>query len=297
MCIANSYNSNRCLFSFILAALFLLTGLNALAQPGIHGIVVDENGKPLANANVLLLNAKDSGLIKGMVTSEKGAFSFANNTAEKLIVTSTFTGYKQVYTAPFTRQGNADVDLGNITLSPTDKQLSTVTVVTKKPFIEQKIDRMVINVKNSITSTGSTALEILERSPGVFVDRQNNNISLSGKSGVVVMINGKINRMPMDALVQMLAGMNASNIEKIELITTPPANFDAEGNAGFINIVLVNNPTQGTNGSYSATVGYGKRATTMAGVNFNHRKEKINLSGDLSFSRIGVDRNLLYTGW
>lgn len=282
-----NYYYVRCksyLLSFVIIVFFLLSDINSLAQ-SIHGIVVDETGKPLANANVLLLNAKDSALIKGIISSDKGIFSFTNNSAAKLIVTSTFTGYKQIYTAPFTASSK-DFDLGTISLSLADKQLKAVTVVTKKPFIEQKIDRMVINVKNSITSTGSTALEVLERSPGVFVDRQNNAISLSGKSGVVVMINGKINHMPMDALVQMLGGMNSSNIEKIELITTPPANFDAEGNAGFINIVLVQNPSYGTNGSYSATLGCGKGETTMASLNFNHRKGKINLSGDFSFSRV-----------
>ena len=277
-------------FLFLIVLFSLFSNFTGTGQSTIHGVVVDENGKPLTNANVLLLNAKDSSLVKGIVASEKGTFSFVHNAVEKLIITSTFTGYKQAYTSTFTVENNKDVDLGTITLTPAGKQLSTVTVVTKKPFIEQKIDRMVINVKNSITSTGSTALEVLERSPGVFVDRQNNSLSLSGKSGVVVMINGKINHMPMDALVQMLAGMNSANIEKIELITTPPANFDAEGNAGFINIVLVSNPANGTNGSYSATAGYGQGETSLASINFNHRKGKTNFSGDLSYSRIHSDQ-------
>src|SRR5205085_3545252 len=100
-------------------------------------------------------------------------------------------------------------------------QLSGVTLLSKKPMFEQKIDRMVINVKGSITSAGGSALEVLEKSPGVVVNRQSNAIALNGKDGVVVMINGKISRMPMDAVVQMLSGMNASNIDHIELITTP----------------------------------------------------------------------------
>ena len=274
----------------LLWVVILLNTLTGMAQQGIYGTVVDENGKPLPNANVLLLNAKDSSLIKGVINSDKGTFLFTNYPAGKLIVTSTFTGYKQTYTSPFTSDGLKDIDLGIISLTRAKKELQAVTVITKKPFIEQKIDRMVVNVKNSITSAGSTALDILERSPGVIVDRQNNNISMGGKTGVVVMINGKINRMPMSAVVQMLAGMNSGNIEKIELITTPPANFDAEGNAGFINIVLVNNTAYGTNGSYTATVGYGKGETTLTGFNFNHRKGKINISGDLSFSRIRMDQ-------
>jgi outer membrane receptor protein involved in Fe transport len=91
--------------------------------------------------------------------------------------------------------------------------------------------------------------------------------------------------MPASAILQMLSGMNANNIEKIELITTPPSSFDAEGNAGFINVVLKTNPDLGTNGSYSLTMGYGRGTTPAANINFNHRKEKINLYGDYSFSR------------
>ncbi len=104
-------------------------------------------------------------------------------------------------------------------------QLAEVTVTAKKQLYEQKIDRLVINVAGNITASGSTVLDILERSPGVIVDRQNGLLSMNGKNGVVVMINGKINRMPMNAVLQLLAGMNAGNIQKIELITTPPCQF------------------------------------------------------------------------
>jgi hypothetical protein len=98
------------------------------------------------------------------------------------------------------------------------------------------------------------------------------------------MLNGKITYMPMEALVQMLAGISAGNIDKIELITTPPAKYDAEGNAGYINIVLINNPYAGLNGSYFLTAGYGKRELGSAGVNFNYRSAKINLFGNYSFN-------------
>lgn len=142
-----------------------------------------------------------------------------------------------------------------------------------------------VNVEGSITAAGATALEVLERSPGVVVNRQNNSIALAGKDGVIVMMNGKMNRMPIDAVVQLLAGMPSSNIEKIELITTPPANFDAEGNAGFINIVLKQSSDQGLNGSYTLSGGLGNGDIASAGINFNYRKNRFNLYGDYSFSR------------
>jgi hypothetical protein len=101
------------------------------------------------------------------------------------------------------------------------------------------------------------------------------------------MINNKISHVPIESVIQMLDGMNADNIEKIEIITTPPANFDAEGNAGYINIVLKNSTQYGTNGSYSASVGYSKKIEAGANLNFNHRTEKLNIFGGYSFSRGG----------
>jgi ACT domain-containing protein len=115
--------------------------------------------------------------------------------------------------------------MGTLKLLQKQVKLSDVIVVTKKPMFEQKIDRMVINVANSITNAGGTVLEVLERSPGIIIDRQNNSISMNGKSGIVIMINGRISKMPVNAIVQMLSGMNSNNVEKIELITTPPANL------------------------------------------------------------------------
>jgi len=123
-----------------------------------------------------------------------------------------------------------------------------------------------------------------KRSPGVLVNRQSNAISLAGKDGVVIMINGKTSYVPISSIVQVLEGMSADNIETIELITTPPANFDAEGNAGFINIVLKKRADLGLNGSYSLSAGYGKGETTNNNLNFNYRKNKVNLFGSYSFS-------------
>ena len=256
------------------------------AQSKIYGKVINDDGKPLANANVLLLNFKDSSLVKGQLTNEAGAYSFENIAGGRYLVSSTYTGFKNEYTAPFnttTKQQN--LDLGIIKLDETHVQLQEVTVAVKKPLYEQKIDRLVINVAEGITFAGSTALDVLERSPGVRVNRMNNALSINGKSGVIVMINGKRNYMDIAAVIQMLAGMPSNNIERIEIITTPPANFDAEGDAGIINIVLKSNNQFGTNGSYSLTAGYSKGEQNSASLNINHRKGKINLFGNYSVSR------------
>ncbi len=276
---------NKRLFTLVSFIVFFTVVIqNVTAQITIHGVVKTDDDKYIAGANVLLLNERDSLLEKGTVSRPSGSFSFEISHPGNYIINASFTGFTTYQRNTFIEAGKKDIDAGIIQLSKAAVQLDAVTLVTRKPMFEQKIDRMVINVKSSITSAGGTALEVLEKSPGVVVNRQSNSISLNGKDGVMVMINGKASRMPADAVVQMLSGMNASNIEKIELITTPPANFDAEGNAGFINIVMATSPNKGLNGSYSLTMGYGNGISPAAALNVNYRNKKINLFADYSFT-------------
>jgi outer membrane receptor protein involved in Fe transport len=271
--------------AFIPVCIILLNALSICsvqAQAKINGSVTNVTDKPVDGANVLLLNKTDSVLVKGTVTGVSGVFNFENIKPGRYIMSVSFSGYKTYFSNEI-NIGKEGVNTGVIKLVNENQELSAVTVVARKPMFEQKIDRMVINVKNSITDAGGTALDVLEKSPGVTVNRQNNSIAVNGKNGVVVMINGKITYMPTEALVQMLAGISAGNIEKIELITTPPAKYDAEGNAGYINIVLINNPYAGINGSYFLTAGYGKKELGSAGINFNYRSSKISLYGNYSF--------------
>ena len=270
---------------YLLGAQLILLSLHVASQSSVKGIIVDKSLKAVPNANVLLLNSTDSVLVKGMITTSTGAFIFENINKGKYIVSSTFTGFEQVYSPAFNIDEASDaIDIGTLPLNQSISELNTVTVTGRKPLYQQLIDRTVINVENSITSSGSTALEVLMRSPGIMVDPYNNTISMNGKNGVVVMINGKPNYMPVSAVVQMLSSMPSSNIEKIELITTPPSNLDAEGNAGYINIVLKTNNNVGTNGSYSIMAGYGKGLLAIPALNFNHRKGNVNIYGDGSYN-------------
>ncbi|MBX2826756.1 MAG: TonB-dependent receptor [Flavobacteriaceae bacterium] len=247
----------------------------------VSGEIVDANDEGIPFANVLLLTASDSTLVKGAITSDNGNYSIENVEEGDYYVQSTVLGYQSASSPSFQLSGDYRVP----TLVLTEgESLDEVVVTAEKPLFTQKVDRLVINVESSIVSAGGSALEVLERSPGVIVNRQNNNISVVGKDGVVVMINGKTSYVPTSSIVQLLEGMSSDNIESIELITTPPANFDAEGNAGFINIVLKENPDLGLNGSYSFSGGYGRGETTSNNINFNYRKNKINLFGSYSFS-------------
>ncbi|MFK7935319.1 MAG: outer membrane beta-barrel protein, partial [Saprospiraceae bacterium] len=266
---------------------FITTNCTSLfAQTSIKGKVIDLQDAPISFANVLLLQAADSSLIKGEVTSELGTYEIETTQIGSFIISTTMIGFGVIYSQPFDIQSVGEqIQMDVIRLAEESITLTGVDVVAKKPLYEQQIDRLVVNVQNSITSSGATALEVLERSPGVAVNRQNSALSMAGKQGVVVMINGKINRTPVAAVVQLLEGMSADNIEKIELITTPPANYEAEGDAGFINIILKKTSDRGLNGAFTLSAGVGNGNTSAASTNFNFRKNKFNLFGDYSYSR------------
>lgn len=251
-----------------------------IAFTQIQGIVIDANKQPLSFANVVLLNQMDSSIVSGTMATEEGTYLFTGCKPGGYILRISMIGYKTTSSPPFIISGSDD----NLLIEPIvaeeeSYQLNDINIVAKKPVYELKVDRMVVNVENSITAAGNTILEVLEKSPGVIVDRQNNALTLSGKSGVTVMINGKQNRMPMVAAFQMLDAMSADNIKQIELITAPPARYDAEGDAGIINIILKKKESLGTNGSVVLRAGYWKQEKLNGSLNLNHGLEKINFYG------------------
>jgi hypothetical protein len=262
------------LFKKILTSVSLVFfGSLALAQSSVEGRVINKKSETLSFANVLLLNAGDSSFIQGVVANAEGQYQIKNIDAGSYVLVSTLVGYRKSYGSTFTISDTKGL-VQDVVLDELSVELNEVTVEAEKPLYEQKLDKLVVNVQNSITSAGNTALEVLQKSPGIVINKQNNTIAMNGKSGVRVMMNGKMIQLPMDAVVQMLDGMSASNIDKIELITTPPARYDAEGDAGIVHIVLKESADLGTSGSAGATLGY--RWAEGYGLNFsvNHRTLK-----------------------
>ena len=251
----------------------------------IQGTVHDSNNQPLTFANVLLINQKDSSFVTGVMVSDVGTFSIQNFKPGKYLIKATMIGYKTTLSEPFEiKSSNEHFHVNPIISDEDSKLISGVSVVAKKPIYEQKIDRMVVNVENSITSSGSTALQILEKSPGIILDKQNKTLSMGGKEGVMVMINGKESRMPVSAAIEMLNGMSAENVQKIELITTPPSKYEAEGNAGIINIVLKKDDDFGTNGNLTLGAGMGVDGKLNGSLMLNHHVKKVNYFGSYSYS-------------
>jgi len=280
--------SISCLFNERLLFLFLLLILvehQSFSQLSVAGSYVQEDGSPIPYANVLLLNAADSSLQKGDVTGSNGHFNIQLSEDGRYLLSIKFIGFQPYYSDVFTLNSSSrSKDFGEITGFENTQQLDEVVVEGEKPLFEQKIDRTVVNVENNIAASGGSALDVLERSPGVTVDRINNSVALAGKQGVRVMINGKISQLPLEAAVQMLDGMSADNIEKIELITTPPAKYEAQGDAGMINIVTKKSIDKGLNGGLSVFTGYGRREKYGGNIIFNGRSKDVNVYGDYSYN-------------
>lgn len=249
--------------------LFLICAVIAIcstAMAQVSGKLQDVQGMPVPFANVILLKAADSSIFKGVVSDEQGGFQIAAVPAGEYVLRVNAIGF-QVLNVFVSSVGNLGVQV----LQPNRRQLGEVVVRGSKPLYQQQEEGMVVNVESSIISKGSAALEVLERAPGIMIDHRNNSISMNGKSNVMVMLNGKLLRMPITQVVALLRGMRADDIEKIELLTTPGAKYDAEGDAGIINIVLKKNSNVGFNGNASATAGYGwgEKAGTSVQLGYN----------------------------
>jgi hypothetical protein len=268
----------------------------ALAQNAlpvkITGQVIQAGNKPVEFATVTLLKAKDSSLVKGAVADVNGRYEFENIKQGRYLMAAAFVGMTKAYGKPFEITGaNANVQMDPISLNTDTKNLKEVNVTAKRPFIEQRADKMVVNVENSIVAAGGTAMEVLEKSPGITVDKDD-NISLKGKNGVIIMIDGKPTNMSSQDIAQLLKNMPSNNIEQIELIANPSAKYDAAGNAGIINIKLKKNRNYGTNGSINLGLAQGRTPKYNGGLNLNHRDGKVNLFGSYNYNHRENDQRL-----
>jgi len=288
--------------SFVAAFIMLFSTVFAQSLKGkITGEVKESTNKPLPFATVLLLHAKDSTLAKGAISSESGNYEFDNVALGRYLISATMVGYQKAFSAIFElNEGQAPLTIPSLLVAENTQTLQEVKVVTKKPFVEQQIDRMVVNVENNIGSAGGTALEVLEKAPGVTIDRQNDRLQFKGRQGVMVMIDGKLQQISMQDLMNILQSMPSDNVEKIELISNPPSKYDAAGNTGLINIVLKKNKNFGMNGNYTLGAGYGKYEKLNGSLGLNYRNAKYNAFGNVSVfhgrfqNTQDIDRTIAY---
>lgn len=277
------------LFRYLLLTLCALPlCLPTYAQPILTGIVVGADEQPLPTATVLLVAAIDSALVKGAITDVNGHFAIEVPTEGRYRIRISMVGFQTYVSAPLALT-TAGLHLGTIALAE-GVELQEIVVQARQPLFVQEADRIRINVADQAAFAGGSALDVLSRSPGVDVNEASSIISILGKDGVNIMLNGKVTYLPTDAVLTYLSGLSADTIQRIELLTNPPASLDAEGNAGFINIVLKSNPDDGTNGAFSAAGGYGQGSVGSVTINLNARKRTWNVYGTYGYVRNAQDQ-------
>jgi hypothetical protein len=272
---------------WIVCFLAVPTFLFAQSTYTLSGKVIDANGKALDGATVYLNKATDSVLVKTALTDENGKFSLAvaGGNYRLSIVMMGYPNYKQ---SDIKLEKNLDLPV--IKLSATQTALKEVSVSSQRPLIEQKIDRTVVNPENMLTAAGGTALDALEKAPGVVVD-QDAAITLKGKS-VTIFVDDKPTYMSGTQLESYLKSLNISSIDQIELMTNPPARYDAAGNGGVINIRTKKNKVIGFNGGLNLTVKQGRYTKHNDNFNFNYRYNRVNVTGNFGYNRYNEFQDL-----
>lgn len=277
---------------FLLVFFWLFTLFSTLTAQTLQNLSLSGTVDSGKNRQ-LEINLLDSGnqLVKTELADEEGNFSFSDLATGNYFIKINRNG-AEIYTSeaiPLT----VNTTLPLISLN--EKTIEGVTITKTKPYIERQDGKMILNVENSIASTGNSAFEVLEKAPGVKVDN-NDNISLRGKGNLLVQIDGKNTPMTGTDLANYLRGIPSASVEKVEFITNPSSKYDAAGTA-IINIRLKKDQRKGTNGSITSSLGTGKYIKNNNSFNINHRNKKVNLFANYSFAyreffnHLMLDRN------
>lgn len=289
---------------FTCVGCFLLT-LAAFAQTAkgkVAVTILDEKKLPIENVTVELLRSKDSALAKTALSDKNGVAEIEDVSPAQYFFRVTAVGFAAA------QSETIEVKDGQTTTAPTinlaakaPNEMQSVTVSARKPFIQRLNDRLVVNVENSVVNAGNAALDVLERSPGVTLD-QNDNIILRGKQGVIIYIDGRPSPMTGADLANYLRGLPVNAIERIEIITNPSSKYDAAGNSGIIDIRLKKDQRLGSNGTLTAGYSQGVYPKWNAGTTFNYRNKGVNIFGNYNYSyreflnHLLINRNFFTNG-
>lgn len=246
-------------------------------------MVTDQQKNPVDLATIRLIRTADESVISSTYSDVDGSYTFSSIAPGTYQVSATLLGHATEVSDPIVIVAETkSVPAVNFTLNISTNEIETVTVTAERPLIERRPDMLVVNVENSALAAGNSALDILQRSPGVTLDKDE-NLSLMGKQGVVVMIDGKQTHLSSTQLADLLRNTDGNSIRSIELITNPSSKYDAAGSAGMINIVLKKNRLAGTTGSATLSGGYGLKQKASASLNLSHKTEQLNVYGMLSY--------------
>jgi iron complex outermembrane recepter protein len=262
---------------YFVLTLFLVPAQISFSQ--ITGIIKDAQGNPLPSVTVHFREAKDSTVVKITITQATGRYEFDNIKPGNYFVSASHTGYTTTMSLSFKTEAMVTMKVPDLVLEKVAIHLREVVVNSQKPDVEVKADKIILNVEGTINATGLDALELLRKSPGVLVDRDD-NINLGGKNGVQIYIDGRPTPLTAKDLANYLKSLNSTSIEAIEIIHNPSAKYDAAGNAGIINIRLKKNRAFGTNGSMTAGYNIGIFSKYNGGLSLNNRNQSLNVFGN-----------------
>jgi outer membrane receptor protein involved in Fe transport len=268
--------------TIIILLLLGFTSLMAQNTRKLKGKITDQSNQPIEAATITLSDSSNK-LIKIGTTDKEGKFELQSLPNTYILVQISAVGYETIRYPVQNLNEKAELEIPAIQLKPADKNLQAVTVTARKPMVEVKADKTVVNVDAFISNAGGSALDVLEKSPGVSVDRDG-ILSLKGKQGVIVLIDGKQTYLSGQDLANLLRNTPSSQLEAVEIMTQPSAKYDASGNSGIINIRTKKGRQNGFNGSVNLSYVQGAYPKTPNSVTINYKKDKITLFSTLSYS-------------
>ena len=247
----------------------------------LKGKVTDEQNQPVEYATATLINPSSKEIVKGEVCNNKGEFTISKIEPGEYILSVSMVGFEKMETMRIKAETKNPVIERNIVLRESNEMLNEVVITGNKQFIEQGVDKIIVNPEASPTSASENVFEIIRKLPGVSVDN-NDNITLKGQQGVKVMIDDKPTYVTATQLASLLKGMQGKNVDKIEIIENPSARYDAEGNSGIINIKTKHVKAPGFNGSVNGGMNIASRFGWNGGLDLNMNYGKFNLYGNYS---------------
>jgi hypothetical protein len=271
----------------------------AQGYSAVRGSVTTKAGAAVEFATVTLHRAADSVVVKTEFSDQRGDFQLAAPAGKSYRVSVGQLGFGRYWSAPFELPA-AGLALPAVVLASQATALKEVTVNGRKPLFERQADRTVVHVADSPLAAGATTLDVLARSPGVSLSASN-ELSLRGRQGLLVVIDGKRSPLAGAELAEYLRALPAEQLQSLELISNPPASYDAQGGAGVIAINLKKDQRLGTNGTANASYGYSEQGKFTGGLALNHRRKNLNVYGNYAYTdrryfvRLDFDRQFAAT--
>jgi len=270
-----------CLLSAFLACFFYDLHAQGIGA-AIKGKILTENNLSAEGATIILLKYKDSSIVNTGAAGKNGSFEFLNIAPDDYLLLVSKAGYQKIYAGPYNVKPGETFLTPDTILKQIAQNLKEVSIISSRPEIEVSPGKITLNVQNSVLAVGNSAFDILRLSPGVRVDNSN-NISIAGRQNALITIDGKSTNLSGNDVADLLKGMQSNTIDRIELITTGSAKYDASG-GGIINIILRKGKNTGFNGSVTGTAGYGRYYKGNTGIVFNDRSDKFNIFGSYNYS-------------